>query len=482
MAETDSLKKKTVHGVGWSAADAFLGQGVSFLVGIVLARLLSPAEYGLIGICLIFITVLNGIVDSGFSNALIRKKQISQDDYNTLFLLNIVMSIVLYLVLFFSAEVISSFFHRNELVLLIRIMGLISVINSFSIVQVTILTKKIDFKTKTKSSLISAIVSGIIGIFLAFSGCGVWALVVQQIVKQFLSSLFLWFFNRWTPSIKFNSSSFEYMWGFGWKLMVSGLLNNIWNQLYQVVVGKYYSPYTLGQYTRSNDYANIFSSNITTIVQRVSFPVLSGIQDDQGRLLNVYRRVIKMTMFVTCICMIWMGAMSEPLIYCLVGPQWHDAASYLPLICINMSLYPLHAINLNMLQIQGRSDIFLNLEIIKKIIALFPLAIGVFYNIYWMLISSILVGFISLYLNTFYTGKKIGYSTWSQVKDILPYYCIAFFIAFVVYFIKLFPISYWLVLPIQILIGLLLVISIGEILKIDEYKEIKGIIVKVLLK
>lgn len=456
----------------WSAADAFLGQGVTFLVGIVLARLLSPDEYGLIGICLIFNTVLSGIVDSGFSNALIRKKDCTDDDYNTMFLTNLGFSIVLYGLLFVSSPLVALFFGRQELTALIRATGLLLFFNALSITQVTILTKRIDFKTKTKASLISAILSGIVGIAMAYTGFGVWALVGQMLSKQLFYTLCLWVLNKWWPTLKFSASSFRYMWGFGWKLLVSGLLNNIWNQLYQVVVGKFYSPATLGQYTRSNEYASIFSSNLTTIIQRVSYPVLSEIQDDKQRMVEGYRRVIKMTMFVTAICMISLGAVAEPLIYCLIGPQWHEAATYLPLICISMSLYPLHAINLNMLQVLGRSDIFLYLEIMKKVIGLVPICIGIFVDIYWMLVASILIGFVSLYLNSWYTGKALGYTFWHQFRDIAPSFGIAFTIALSVYFFKYLPISNWVILPIQIVVGVVVCIIACRKSQLEEYKEV----------
>ena len=474
----ESLKSKTIKGTAWSAADAFLGQGVTFLVGIVLARMLSPDEYGLIGICLIFNTVLSGIVDSGFSNALIRKKDCTDVDYNTMFVTNLTISIVLYALLFVSSPLVSQFFNRYELTSLIRVTGLVLLANALSITQITILTKRIDFKTKTKASLVSAVASGIIGIAMAFMGFGVWALVGQILSKQILYTICLWVLNKWWPSFTFSLKSFHYMWGFGWKLLVSGLLNNIWNQLYQVVVGKFYSPATLGQYTRGQEYASIFSSNLTNIIQRVSYPVLSEIQDDKHRMVDGYRRVIKMTMFVTAICMISLGAVAEPLIYCLIGPQWHEAATYLPLICISMSLYPLHSINLNMLQVLGRSDIFLYLEILKKIIGILPICIGIFVDIYWMLIASILIGFVSLYLNSWYTGKALGYTFWKQLRDIAPSFGVAFTIALSVFFFKYLPISNWGILPMQIIVGVIVGIVTCRIIKIEEYKEINSIIAK----
>ena len=477
-----SLKDKTIKGTVWSAADAFLGQGVTFLVGIVLARLLSPDEYGLIGICLIFNSVLMGIVDSGFSNALIRKKDVSDDDYNTMFITNLGISIVLYALLFVCSPLVAQFFGRQELTALVRATGLVLFFNALSITQVTILTKRIDFKTKTKASLISAILSGIVGIAMAYTGFGVWALVGQMISKQLLYTLCLWVLNKWWPSLKFSVASFRYMWGFGWKLLASGLLNNIWNQLYQVVVGKFYSPATLGQYTRSHEYANIFSSNLTTIIQRVSYPVLSEIQDDKNRMVEGYRKVIKMTMFITSICMFSLGAVAEPLIYCLIGPRWHEAATYLPLICISMAFYPLHAINLNMLQVLGRSDIFLYLEIIKKVIGIVPIMIGIFVDIYWMLIASILIGFVSLYLNSWYTGKALGYTFWKQLRDIAPSFGIAFTIALSVYFLKYLPLSYWIILPMQIAVGAVCFVLLCKATKIEESKELTKMLTQVLNK
>lgn len=475
MAE-QSLKDKTVKGTFWSAADAFLGQGVTFIVGIVLARLLSPEEYGLIGIVTIFTTILLGFVDCGFGNALIRKQDIHDDDYNTMFIVNMGMSVLMYGLLFLGAPYIAYFFDRPQLIALVRITGLLLIIQALSIVQDTILKKRIDFKTKTKASIISAVVSGAIGIAMAFMGLGVWSLVGQQIVRQFVYTTGLWLFNRWWPKFRFSVESLRYMWGFGWKLMISGFLDRLWNQLYQAVVGKFYTPATLGQYTRSEQYASIFSSNLTTIVQRVSYPVLSQVQDDKERMLNGYRRIIKITMYVTAVIMITLGAVAEPLIFCLIGPQWHQAALFLPFICLSMSLYPLHAINLNMLQVQGRTDIFLYLEIVKKTLAIGPICLGIFVNIYWMLMGSVVLGVISFFLNSYYTGKSLEYNSWDQLKDVAPSFGIALLVALSVYFLKYLPLSYWIILPLQIIVGGCVLFTVCESVKLPEYVEVKEII------
>ncbi len=477
-----SLRDKTVNGVGWSATDAFLSQGVSFVIGLILARILSPEEYGLIGIVMIFTTILTGIVDSGFSNALIRKPTVTNEDYNTMFFTNLVFSIVLFILLFACAPIIAHFFSRPELICLTRIMGGILIIQALSLVQNTILIKKIDFKTKTKASIIAAILSGIVGIWMAYSGWGVWALVGQILSRQLINTVCLWFYNRWFPHLCFSYQSFRYMWGFGWKLMLSGSLNNIWNQLYHVVVGKFYSPATLGQYSRAKDYASMFSANLTSIVQRVTYPVLSEVQDNQTRMLVAYRKVIKMTMFVTAISMFALGAVSEPAIHCLIGSKWHKAATYLPLICISMSLFPLHAINLNMLQVQGRSDIYLYIEILKKIISIGPICLGIFIGIYWMLVGTIVTGIIAFFLNSYYTGQKLGYSSWMQVKDVAPSYCLATIIAVSVYFFKYLLIPYWIILALQIIVGSIVFFFICERTKFEEYIEMKNMAKYFMLK
>lgn len=470
-----SLKEKTIKGTFWSLTDAFLGHGVLLIVGIVLARLLSPEDYGLIGIVTIFTTVMKGIMDSGFSSALIRKIDVTDHDYNTLFLFNLTISVLLYVLLYTCAPWIAWFFERPQLLSLVRAMGLLLILQSLCIVHETILKRRIDFKTRTKASFISAICSGMVGIGMAFAGFGVWSLVGLQLSLQLIYSCCLWIFNRWYPTLSYSGESLRYMWGFGWKLLLSGLLNNLWAELKKVVVSKFYSPAMLGQYSKAGEFAKIFSANFTVIIQRVTYPALSQVQDDKKRMVDAYRRVIRTTMFITVFCMFMLGAVSEPLFYCLIGPKWHVAATFLPFICISRSLYPLQAINLNMLKVQGRTDVFLYLEIIKKVFLLIPLFVGAFIDIYWMLIASIGTSIIAFFLNSYYSGKSLDYTSWMQLKDVAPSYGIAAVIALSVYFLKYLPISYWLVLPLQLIIGMILYFLIGKLTKSAEYMEIENI-------
>lgn len=479
---SQSLKQKTVKGVSWSFADNIANQGVSFLVGLVLARLITPEEYGLIGIITIFIAVFNSIVDSGFSNALIRKNEIKDIDYSTVFITNMVLSVVLFVSFFLSSEFIANFFNQPLLKPLTQVMGSIVIVNALAIIQRTLLVKKIDFKTQTKASVISSVASGVIGVGMAFCGYGVWSLVGQQLSRQILYTVSLWIYSHWLPKLQFSWNSFTELWGFGWKLLVSGLIDTVWREIYQVVIGKCYSAATLGQYTRSYQFGSIFSSNLTTVIQRVSYPVLSAIQDDDLRLKEGYRRVIKVTMLVTFVLMLGLAAVAKPMIQVWVGDQWLFAAELLPIICLNMMLYPLHSLNLNILQVKGRSDLFLKLEIIKKCVAVIPILMGVFINIYWMLWGSVIAGLFAYYLNSYYSGKLLDYNIIQQIKDILPSFGVAVCMAIVTYMVSLLPLSPFVLLPLQILIGTGITIALCEWIQLAEYKEIKSISLSALQK
>lgn len=475
MAE-QSLKDKTVRGTIWSGIDNVAQFGVGFVVSIVLARLLTPDDYGIIGLTAIIIVICNTLIYGGFSNALIRKKDVTEDDYNTVFVVNFGMSLLLYGVIYVSSPWIASFFNREELTDLTRVSSLGLIIGALSIVQQTRLTKKIDFRTQTIITFIASISSGVVGIVMAIAGFGVWSLVAQSLLNQLVRTVLLWIYNKWIPKLRFSAKSFRELFGFGWKIMVSGLLETVWKELYQVVVGKFYSPATLGQYTRAKGFSRMLSSNLTGVIQRVTYPVLSSIQDDKPRMIDAYRRIIKTTMFVTAISMLFLGAISEPLLYCLIGPKWHEAATYLPLICITGSFYPLHAINLNMLQVQGRSDLFLGLEIVKKIIGILPLSVCIMYGIMPMLYVGIVTNIICFFLNSYFPGKLLGYTSWMQIKDVAPSYGVAIIVVISVWFFKFLPVSNWIILPIQIVVGTSVFFITSKMTKVEEYNDMKELL------
>lgn len=475
--KSESLKDKTVKGVGWSSIDSIANYGIGFVVGLILARLLSPNEYGLIGILTIFINVFNTIIDSGFSTALIRRNDIKDIDYSTVFIINLVVSTALALLMFLGAPYISVFFERPELTPITQVMSLILVINAVGIVQKTILTKNIDFKTQTKISIISHASSGVIGIALALTGCGVWALVAQQLSARLFTTTLLWIYNKWKPRLEFSIESFKSLFGFSWKLLVAQIFNTAWKELYKFVVGKFYHPETLGLYTRAEQFNMMFSSNITTVVKRVSLPTLSAIKDERERLVDAYRRIIRSTMLVTSVCMFMLAAIAKPLILVLLGPKWVDCVPFIQILCFSYVLYPLHALNINMMTLQGRSDLLLILQIIKNVITLIPIAIGIWIGIYWMLLASVVLGIVEYFLNSYYAGKRLNYSSRDQIKDVFPAMSICLIIAGLVFSLTLLPLTPFIVLPIQLIIGTVLLIVIMNHYQLPEYLELKAIII-----
>ena len=331
--------------------------------------------------------------------------------------------------------------------------------------------KEINFKTQTKVSLIASISSGVVGIGMALAGMGVWSLVGQQLSRQLLNTVFLWIYCTWRPVWEFSMQSFKELFGFGSKLLLSGLLDTIFKEIYSLVIGRCYTSAQLGQYTRANQFNQIFSSNLTTVIQRVSYPVLSSIQDEPERLREAYRKVIKNTMLISFACMLGLAAVAEPLIVLLIGEKWLPAVGFLQIICFSGMLYPLHAINLNILQVKGRSDLFLRLEVIKKIIAIGPLVLGILFSIEYMLWGSVCTSLIAYFLNSYYSADLIDYPTKAQVKDILPTFTVSLVTAAAMWGLTFLPLSYWLILPLQCLLGIGLSVLIYERLQLPEYLD-----------
>ena len=353
-----SFKQKTLNGLIWSSLDNLILLGVNFITGIVLARLLSPREFGLIGMTTIFIALGQSLADSGFGHALIRKKECTQADYSTVFFFNIAVGVFWYLLLVSLATTVATFFHEPQLKPLLPILGLGVILNTLSLIQTTLLTKRVDFKLQARISGVSSILSGVIGLVFAFKGYGVWSLVALTLSKNALNTLFLWLWNGWKPSLIFDIYSFKEMFGFGSKLLGAGLIDTAYRNIYLAVIGKYFSAIELGYYTRADAFNQLPSQNITSVIQRVSFPVLSSIREDIPKLKAGYKKLIKSTMLISFVLMIGMSAVAKPLVLALIGEKWLVSAEYLQLLCFVGMFYPLHALNLNILNVLGRSDLF----------------------------------------------------------------------------------------------------------------------------
>lgn len=470
-----SLTEKTTKGVVWNSFDRIANYGIGFIVGIVLARLLSPEEYGLIGIIGIFTSIFNVILDSGLSTSLIRKDKVTDIDYCTVFHTNLVLSLFLTAVLFFGAPLIASFFKRPELVSYIHVMSFIFIINALSITQQVRLTKKIDFKTLTKISIIAHTLSGIIGIVMALCHLGVWALVFQQLTSRLFNSVLLWVYNKWIPRLVFSWESFTSLFSFSWKLLVAQIIASVWGQLYHAVIGRVYSPEVLGQYTRANQYTHLPASIIGDVVLKVSLPVMSEIQNEDERLLRAFRRIIKLTMFVSSVILVGIAASADSLIYVLIGEKWMACVPMMQILCASFVIYPMQQININMLTVLGRSDILLLLQVIKCVLAIGPILLGIYCGINWMLVGSVVIGWIALLLNSYYSGKKFNYKWWNQITDIAPSLGIALLMGAIVYALSFLPVSPYVMLPLQVIVGSIVIFLFCETIQYEPYVELKGI-------
>jgi teichuronic acid exporter len=478
-----SIKQKTVTGLLWSFLDSFASQGVQFIVGIVLARILSPREFGLIGMLTIFIAISQSFIDSGFTSALIRKNNCTKDDYSTIFYFNILVSVFFFILLFVLSESISLFFKEPQLKALIQVLGIGLLFNSSAIIQKTILVKELNFKLQMRISLIASLGSGILAVVMAYKGFGVWSLVALTLSRFGFSSLLLWVWSSWRPIRVFSMKSFRELFSFGSKLLISGLIDTAYRNIYNLLVGKYFSAEELGFYSQADQFQTLPSQNLVGVISKVSYPVLSSIQKDPVQLKSAYQKLIRSTMIITFVLMMGLAAVAKPLIITLIGVKWLPSVVYLQMLCFVGMFYPLHALNLNMLQVQGRSDLFLRLEIIKKLIAVPTIVIGVFFGIKILIVGMMVNTLIAYYLNSYWSGKFIGYSTFQQIKDILPSFFLAVFVAAVVFIAGCFlNIGDTVKLILQVLLGIALTVGISELIHLEDYQYLKEIVIEKFFK
>lgn len=447
---SDSLHKKTVNGLAWSTIENFAGLGIHFIFGIILARLLSPSEYGILGMIAVFMAVSHTFIKSGFGYALIRKKNRTEDDCATVFYFNIAMAFIIYWFLFICAPFIARFFHTPLLKDITRVLSLDLIIGSFSIVHTTLLTARLDFKTSAKVTLVANLIAGFIAIYFAYTGYGVWSLVIQTLTATTIRTIMLWLLAKWRPIAKFSKKSFHEMFSFGSKLLASRLIDTLYANIYPILIGRMFSAETLGLYTRANGYAALPSSNLSAIIHRVTFPVLAQLQDDNERLANSYRKILKMAAFIIFPCMMFLYGIADPLVRFLITDKWEGCIYLLQIICFSMMWYPIHAINLNLLQVKGRSDLFLKLEVIKKIISLAILLVSYRWGVVGMCYGGIVSSFFCLFVNTYYTGKLIDVGYLRQMHDVFPIFCVSALVGTIVLFVSTLNIEYNLV---KIVIG-----------------------------
>ena len=471
-----SLRQRTFNGMIWSAIDRFASTGISFVFNIIIARLLMPEDYGIVAMIGIFLAICQCFIDSGFSSALIRKSNRTAADLNTVFYFNTAISIATYLLLFFTAPYIAHFYEQPLLIKVTRLVGLNLIINALSGVHNTLLSINLNFRSKAIISLTSVLLSGIVGLFMAYNGFGIMALILQGLASSSIRSILFCLLVKWRPKLEFSVSSFKEMFSFGSKLLASSLIDTIYNNIYTLVIGKLFSPAKLGNYSRADGLAAFPSSGITGVIQSVSFPVLSSIQNDETKLIASYKKFLRLSAFIIFPFMVGMAAVADPFIKFFLSEKWSGAILMTQILCIALMWYPIHAINLNILQVKGRSDYFLRLEIIKKFVGIATLCITIPRGLIVMCLGRIFTSIISLPINAYYTNKIIKYGFWEQIKDILHILLLSVLMGMSVYSVILFIPHNWLRLIVGVSIGIILYTAGASLLKFPEWTDLINII------
>lgn len=420
-----SLRSQSISGMKWSAIERFAVQGIQFVLGLILARLLTPSDYGIIGMLAIFMAISQTIIDSGFSKALIQKQDRTETDFSTAFFFNIVVGLVCYIILFITSPYIASFFNEPILKDVLRVLAINLFLNSLAVVPVAKLSIKVDFKTQSKASIISTVLSGGLGIVLAYRGVGVWALVAQSVSHSFVNVLLLWCLLKWRPQWKYSWESFRKLFSYGGNVLVAGIISTIYTNINTLVIGKFYTPKDLGYFTRGQQFPSLLSTNLTAIVQRVTFPILSIIQDDDERLASVYRDYIKISSLGIFFLLVFLSSIAAPLVDFLLTDKWSDAVIYLQVFCYALMFDHICAINLNLLYVKGKTNLVLRLEVIKKAIAFVILIASIPLGVLAICLSQVIYTQIAVYINTYYTGKLLNLGYFKQLRDYIPYFILA---------------------------------------------------------
>jgi len=479
MPNKTSLKSTATKGMFWSAIDKFASQAGQFVIGIVLARLLMPKDFGLIGMLSIFLAISQSFISSGMGSGLIQKKNRTDVDFSTVFVFNFAVSVFFYLVLFFTAPLIADFYNMPQLVPITRVLTIIIVINSLAIVQRSRLTINIDFKVFAKVNVVSIILGGMLGVFFAYRGYGVWAIVIQSISGATVSVLMLWYLSRWKPSVIFSKKSFKELFGFGSKLLLAGLYATAFQNIYNITIGKIYSASELGFYTRAKSFAEMSSGSVSSILQQVTYPILASLQDDEDKMVSVYSRLIRMTSFFILPVMTLFALLADPFIRLLLGEKWVPVIVLLQWMCFARIFYPISAINMNILNAIGRSDLFLKVDLSKMPILIIALIITIPLGVKAIIIGHVVTSFISFFINAYMPGKLFGYGALAQLKDMIPVFITTSVMAIIVFFAVLIIENPFLKLIIGGFTGIGVYGLMSYLLKMEEVEEVKNLILKI---
>jgi teichuronic acid exporter len=472
-----SLKQKTVSGVTWTAIDTFANYGLQFVISIVIARLLDPSDYGVIAIVMLFITLAAAFVNSGFSQALVRQRDLSHETCSSVFYFNLAMALGLYLLLCMCSPLVAVFFKMPVLTSLLRILGLTLIMNALTVVQSALLTRAVRFRTQAVANLFALTLSGGVGLYLAYAGYGVWALAGQSLASSVILACAYWALNAWRPQRHFALVDIAKLWGFSSRLLASTLLDSIFRQLQTIAIGRFYSAQDLGFYTQGRRLPDLIAANTTFIVQRVTYPVLATVQSDNDRLRLAQQKVIQTVTFAVFPALLVMLAVAHPLVIALLTAKWAPAVPYLRLVCMAALLYPLHAINLSTCMVKGRSDLVLKLEVVKKGIGLALVLAAIPFGVNALVLTEVVLSLASFYVNAKFGGDLIGYSWVAQLEHIGPAFALAALAAGAAWAAGLFVVSPPAVMvAIQVAVAAAVYLGLAHRLRLAGYVELRGIL------
>lgn len=469
-----SVKKQVTKSVLWSAIERFSVQGIQFLLSIVIARQLLPSDYGLVAMLSIFMAIAQTFIDGGFANALIQKKDRSETDYSTVFYFNILIALVLYILLYLASPFIAVFYEEMQLEEIAKVAGLVLIVNSFGIVQQAKLTVALDFKRMAFASLIAVLVSGLVGVWMAYSGYGVWTLVYQSLFNNVMRVILIWVYSQWKPRLSFSGQSFYVLFLFGSKLLLSSLLHTIYTNLYTLIIGKKFASVELGYYNRAFTLAQFPSTNLTNVIVRAVYPIQCRIQDDDEQLCNMFLKYMRIACYLIFPIMIGFCAVAEPLVRIILTDKWLPVVPLLQILCIAYMWDPVMKINHTILNVKGRSDYFLYAEILKKGIAFIILFATLPFGVMVMCAGLIVYAFADIMIITYFTYKLTNISLKTQLKELLPVLFLSFSMGGLVYgSICLFG-NAWIQLSVGIIVGISYYLFISVLFHFKEMKILRS--------
>jgi teichuronic acid exporter len=466
-----SLKSIATKGVFWSAVDKFAVQIGQFIVSVVLARILLPEDFGLIGMLAIFMALSQTFIESGLGIGLIQRQERKDIDFSTVFVFNLWVSSFFYLVLFFSAPYISTFFNQPQLTDLLRVLGLSLFINAFAIVQKTKLTIAMDFKSIAKSNVLSVILGGLCGVISAIKGYGVWSLVIQSLVWSLMTTVSLWFLSNWNPSFSFSKKSFRSLFGYGSKILISGLYAQLLSNVYNICLGKFYPTASLGYYSRAKSFADLSGGTIVSIIQQATFPVLTTVQHDKEKLVSIYSRMIRMSAFLIIPLMTLIALLAKPIVILLFTEKWIFLIPFLQWMVFSRIFLPMSVINMSLLNAIGRSDLYLKVDLSKLPLTVLAMIITIPLGLKAIIIGHVVTSALSFIINAYLPGKFYGYGAIKQLKDMVPFFIAAFGMAILVFAITCFVDNLLLQLFFGVVLGVTIYLLISYLLKLEELSD-----------